>query len=156
MKCELAMQALDSFGKLRIRAFGVSMLPTILPGDVLRVVKAKLTEIVPGDVVVCVREDSPLIHRAIQVDFASSQLVTRGDSMGQPDPHSVLLGKVVELERNGRAQVVSRRIGLLGRIVGIVLCHSAKMRSLYLRLVAFKVGSEYPAECPSAADGAYF
>jgi len=95
-KSRLAIDGLRSYGQLRMSASGVSMLPTILPGDSLLIERAALKEVIPGDIVLYSRGDSLFIHRLIQLDREGAGFVTRGDSMAAPDPAGPkdLLGKV--------------------------------------------------------------
>ena len=65
-KSRLAIDGLRSYGQLRMSASGVSMLPTILPGDSLLIERAALKEVIPGDIVLYSRGDSLFIHRLIQ------------------------------------------------------------------------------------------
>jgi hypothetical protein len=133
-KCSLAVEGLRSVGELRLRASGVSMLPTLIPGDLLHIKSTTYEHVVPGDIVLYRRGDSLFAHRAIEVDSTASRLITRGDSMAGPDPEgsNILLGKVVAIERNGRPQSVSRRLGPIAKLAGTILCHSARLRNLFL------------------------
>ena len=98
-KSRLAIDGLSSYGQLRMSASGVSMLPTILPGDSLLIERATLNEVTRGDIVLYSRGDSLFIHRLIQLDLGVGSFVTRGDSMAAPDPAGPkdLLGKVVAI-----------------------------------------------------------
>jgi signal peptidase I len=133
-KCDLALEGLRSFGEVRLRASGVSMLPTLLPGDLLVIRRASHDEISGGDIVLYRRNDSLFIHRVLE--SAPARLITGGDSMATPDPEGPieLLGKVASVERNGRARTLNPRLGLLSKWTGSLLCHSPRARSLFLRL----------------------
>jgi hypothetical protein len=133
-KCDLALEGLRSFGELRLRASGVSMLPTLLPGDLLVIQRANYDAISSGDIVLYRRDDSLFVHRVIQSD--SARLTTRGDSMAASDPEGAieLLGKVVSVERNGCSRTVTPRLGLFAKLTGSLLCHSPQARNLFLRL----------------------
>src|SRR5689334_15531995 len=50
-RCSLVAEALRTWGGLKIRATGVSMLPTLWPGDLLTVQSRRLEEIEPGEIV---------------------------------------------------------------------------------------------------------
>jgi len=134
-KSRLAIEGLRSYGQLRMSASGVSMLPTILPGDSLLIEKATLKEVATGDIVLYSRGDSLFIHRLIQLDRDGAGFVTRGDSMASPDPAGPkdLLGKVVAIERNGRSHQPLSRLGTAAKWTGSLLCHSNRARSLFLR-----------------------
>ena len=133
-KCSLAVEALLSSGELRLRASGVSMLPTLIPGDVLLIQTATLDHVAPGDIVLYRREDSLFVHRLIEVDLPAAQFVTRGDSMASPDPDGArcLLGKVIMIERAGRTRPVARRLKAATKWIGALLCHSNRARNLFL------------------------
>ena len=133
-KCDLALEGLRSFGEVRLRASGVSMLPTLLPGDLLVIRRASHDEISGGDIVLYRRNDSLFIHRVLE--SAPARLITGGDSMATPDPEGPieLLGKVASVERNGRARTLNPRLGLLSKWTGSLLCRSPRARSLFLRL----------------------
>ena len=135
-KSRLAIEGLRSYGQLRMSACGVSMLPTILPGDSLLIERATLNEVATGDIVLYSRGDSLFIHRLIQLNRDGSVgFVTRGDSMAAPDPAGPkdLLGKVVAIERNGHSRQPLSRLGTAAKWAGSLLCHSNRARSLFLR-----------------------
>ena len=50
-RCSLVAEALREWGVLKIRATGVSMLPTLWPGDLLTIHSRQLEEIEPGEIV---------------------------------------------------------------------------------------------------------
>jgi signal peptidase I len=107
LKCELAGEVLRSSGRLRLRASGHSMLPSIWPGDVLVIEQAGSEHVADGDIVVFRRGRSFVAHRvvakcAVQED---STIQTRGDAMAQPDApvqEQDLLGKVSFIIRDGK------------------------------------------------------
>jgi signal peptidase I len=133
-KCDLALEGLRAFGEVRLRASGVSMLPTLLPGDLLVIRRASHDDVSGGDIVLYRRNDSLFVHRVIE--SAPARLITGGDSMATPDPEGPieLLGKVTSVERNGRARPLNPRLGLLTKWTGSLLCHSPRARSLFLRV----------------------
>ena len=47
----LAEEVVRTHGEVRLRAFGTSMVPSILPGDLVSIRSASLQEIFPGEVV---------------------------------------------------------------------------------------------------------
>lgn len=139
-KCRLVVEGLRLSGDVRFRAAGVSMLPTLIPGDFVRVESAALADIALGDVVLHRRGDSLFLHRVIELRPGSVQ--TRGDSMVSPDPVSdgELLGKLVSIERNGETKSVSSRLSPFSKILGKVLCYSPRLRSLFLAWNSRPVG----------------
>jgi hypothetical protein len=122
-KCDLALEGLRSFGELHLRASGVSMLPTLLPGDLLVIRRTNYDEISAGDIVLFRRDDSLFVHRVVESDSAS--LMTGAIE---------LLGKVISVERDGCSRTVTPRLGLFAKLTGSLLCHSPHARSLFLRL----------------------
>lgn len=107
LKCEIAAEALRFFGSLRLRVTGHSMLPAIWPGDTLMVNHCEISQIVPGNVVLCSRQNRLYAHRVVRIidDAGSPQLITQGDSLPNPDSpvsSSELLGRVSEIIRRGQ------------------------------------------------------
>src|SRR5512147_1904858 len=112
-KYELALEGLALHGVLRFRAGGVSMLPTLVPGDLLEIESATPADLVRGDIVLFSRDGALFAHRVIALDSATASFTTRGDSMGtcDSDQNRVLLGRVTSVERNGHKRSPSRRLG---------------------------------------------
>src|SRR5437773_2244681 len=54
IKCDLASQVLRSTGELRLRALGLSMLPSLWPGDILSIQSCTFED-VAGAILCCVR-----------------------------------------------------------------------------------------------------
>src|SRR5215470_11295577 len=86
IKCELAAQALKSSGTLRLRAIGLSMLPSIWPGDVLTISSQNREQCSVGNIVLYSRAGYFFIHRVIAKSESDGTLVLKGDSLPQPDP----------------------------------------------------------------------
>ena len=104
--------------RVRFRAPGYSMYPTILHEDVITVEPVKVESIKVGDIVLYQSENSVIAHRVVKIknksdihtDSQSSVLSTqscfilRGDARpAGDDPINAeqILGKVVSVERNG-------------------------------------------------------
>jgi hypothetical protein len=99
----LAAQALHTFGRLRLRAYGSSMLPTIRPGDVLQfeVCTADPTR---GDVVLFRSGSRLFVHRIVA--RTKNGFITQGDGLIRPDPlvdAPDVLGRMVGHYRRGKA-----------------------------------------------------
>jgi hypothetical protein len=94
----LAADVLRSSGELRLCVTGTSMLPSIWPGDVVRIQAAATAE--PGEVLLFRRNERLFLHRVIGRD--GRKLITQGDTHKVPDPavqpHEVL-GKAIAIER---------------------------------------------------------
>jgi len=105
LKCELAGEVLRSSGRLRLQVTGCSMLPTICPGDVLVVDRARAEEVSEGDIVMFGRDRRLVVHRVVKGGSEDSRIITRGDAMPRPDApfaSSDLQGRVSFILRNGR------------------------------------------------------
>jgi hypothetical protein len=138
-RCSLVAEALRTWGVLKIRATGVSMLPTLWPGDLLTVQSRRLEEIEPGEIVLYRRRNRFFIHRAVSKCLIGDGLflIARGDSMPEADPPvriGQVLGKITEVERDGSVFLPGRRLSPLRRMVGYMFCHWGLFRRVGLRL----------------------
>ena len=108
LACDLTRDVVLNFGEVRLRALGTSMVPSILPGDLLSVQRASMDQISPGEVVLYERQGRLYAHRVVGSTGGSSrsaQLITRGDRLGYDDPpvsEAELLGRVTTIERASR------------------------------------------------------
>jgi signal peptidase I len=139
MKCELAAQVLRTFGTLRLEVTGLSMLPSVWPGDVLFVERREMEEIAAGEIILFAREDKLVAHRVLSKTVVGDETyaITRGDGLlatDEPVSPAELLGSVRHVLRAGQyvapetdlrflARVTSemvRRFGWIARILGFV------------------------------------
>jgi signal peptidase I len=144
LACGLAEEVVRTFGEIRLRVSGTSMVPSILPGDFVSIHRASLCDISPGDVVLFLQKGRLIIHRVVDrkvVATADSSgescLITRGDRVRRDDPpvsSPELLGRVVSIERGNR-EVELPPTGS-NRLIARLLQSSDRMTSLYLRLAA--------------------
>src|SRR4029077_19703438 len=88
LACGLAEEVVRTFGELRLRVFGTSMVPSILPGDFVSIRRASLRDISPGEVVLFLRKGRLFVHRVVDRKMAAtantpeeSCLITRGDRL---------------------------------------------------------------------------
>lgn len=100
----LLADALRRYGPVRLRATGRSMLPSVEPGDVLRIEHATADRIQPGDVILYDAGGRLIAHRVVRsaVDNGVTHLITRGDSHWWTDPpiaSAQLLGRVIGIRR---------------------------------------------------------
>jgi hypothetical protein len=126
-KCELAVEALRSAGKLRLGVAGLSMLPTVWPGDTLVIERVASDVVLEGDVVLFERDRRLFVHRIVSKD-PGGLILTRGDAMAQLDPpvsDRDLLGKVLSIQRSGKRIVPVRNLSLGGRAVAALVQRSA-------------------------------
>lgn len=131
---ELAAASLENTGALRLRVSGSSMLPAVRPGDVLSIRRCAATEARAGDLVLFRRGDRLFVHRVLRA--AAGAVETRGDAMDVPDPPVAapdLLGKVVAIERRGRAFAPRAGTRMLERAAARLFRRSALAGRLFTR-----------------------
>jgi signal peptidase I len=113
---EISRVTLSQAISLRLQVSGQSMYPLIQPGDTILIEAANADNLTPGDIALYYLPSGIfLIHRVIKKN-SSGSLLTNGDSLRQPDEPIAgeqVFGRVVEIERNGRA------INLTGTLNGI-------------------------------------
>jgi signal peptidase I len=122
LKCELAGEVLRSFGHLRFRATGWSMLPSVWPGQTLVVERVSPDQVQIGDVVLVGRDGRLCAHRVVSVteDAGSPQWITRGDANSTPDrpvSEGELLGRIDYLLRAGSLIPVPAELSLVQRLI---------------------------------------
>lgn len=120
---QLGQDLLRAGISVRFRARGVSMSPLVRDGDIVLVRPTGAREVRVGDVVILRAEPEHLIvHRIVRRHLrAEGTVVTvQGDQVSVPDgvfPAAQLLGRVVEIERDGRQIEVGRpMMRVLGRL----------------------------------------
>jgi len=139
VRLNLAMEVLRAFGELRFFARGLSMLPAILPGDMIVVRQARLNEIRPGEVVLFARNDRFYAHRAICADGRLT-LITRGDAMAQADSavrEGELLGRVTTVIRGLKTIPITRNPGARIRLLRWVFRRSDLATRFLIRTYRF-------------------
>ena len=104
---ELFLEVLKSAGQARLAVTGTSMLPSIRPGDILEVHRQGMEAILPGDVVLFMRNGGFAAHRVVEKAGEPDRtlLITRGDALRVPDSPVTpeeLLGRVAAILRGGR------------------------------------------------------
>jgi signal peptidase I len=128
-RCYLAAEMLSRRGKLSVRAFGSSMLPTLWPGDIVEIESCSLADVRDGDVVLTVQEGRFFLHRLMEITSrgADEQMITRGDSMPASDPPVHLedfLGKVVQVRHGDGNFAALGALSMPARMFGRILGHS--------------------------------
>lgn len=103
-KLTLAVEMLQRQGAVQLRAWGTSMLPIIWPGDLVTIESAVHNELIPGDILLLLRDKSFFLHRLVERSETENSFswITRGDAMPQNDPPaaaSELLGRLVRIDR---------------------------------------------------------
>ena len=140
-KCELAEKTLRLFGSLRLRVTGLSMLPSVWPGDLLLIRRQQMDQIYPGDIVLFGCHGRLIAHRAVfkTDDLEAPSLITRGDalpSQDSPISPAQLLGKVSGILRGGEWIQPSRRLSFGARTVAMLVSRSGRAATILSRLRA--------------------
>src|ERR1700681_2170915 len=144
--CGLAGEVVRTFGEVRLRVFGTSMVPSILPGDLISVQRAGLSEISPGEIVLYSREGRLFAHRVVACagSHDDPRLITRGDRLSHNDPpvsSSELLGRVTSIlcadGRDLRQIQPAARLSAWEQLILRVLRTSDRATYLYLRLEGY-------------------
>jgi hypothetical protein len=139
--CELAGEVVSTFGEVRLRVLGTSMVPSIHPGDLVSVQRAGLSEISPGEIALYLREGRLFAHRVVARAGSAEQplLIMRGDRLRHNDSPvcaSELLGRVHLIERGQRRLQPVTVLSLWERMILRLLRFSDRATYLYLRLDA--------------------
>jgi signal peptidase I len=144
LACGLAGDVVRTFGEVRLHVVGTSMVPSILPGDLISVRRAVAAEISCGESVLYVRDGRMVVHRVVGRTGSpeNSLLITRGDRLrhnDSPVSSRELLGKVISIERGN----FQRRPGVcLSGWEGVIvplLRRSDHATYLYLLLAALRL-----------------
>jgi signal peptidase I len=140
-KCSLAAEVLQSTGRLQLRASGISMLPTLWPGDCLTIQSYNFEQAQPGDLVLYTRSGLFFIHRVKRKCRPGEEtfLITRGDCMAEEDPpiqERDLLGKVTVIHRNGLRITPRQKLSPARLLISWLLCHCSFLLRATLRLHA--------------------
>ena len=141
LACGLAGDVVRTFGRVRLRVFGTSMAPSILPGDLISVQRAVMSEISSGDIVLYEREGRMFAHRVVgcMQSPGGSLLIARGDRLRHNDPpvsSRELLGKVISIERGNSQRRPASCLSGWERMIVHLLRNSEYATYLYLRVAA--------------------
>ena len=137
----LAEEVVRSFGEVRLRVFGTSMVPSILPGDLISIQRANLNEISLGEIILFAQDGRLFVHRVVSRvrGLDTSCLITRGDRLGHDDPAvlpSHFLGRVTCIERGHQQfEPASLAKGWKRLILRVLRCSDLATYA-YLRLAA--------------------
>lgn len=146
LACGLASDVVRRFGGVRLRVFGTSMVPSILPGDLISVQRANVCEISIGEIVLYSRDDRLFAHRVVARagSHDDPRLITRGDRLSHNDPlvsSLELLGRVTSIQcgdgRGHRPVRPAARVRRWEQMTARVLRISDHATSVYLRLVRY-------------------
>ena len=140
----LVADVLGRFGRIRIRALGTSMLPTIQSGDVLDVQRCPSDQLEDGDIVLVYRAGVLCAHRMVGRGGGDDQrgVVTRGDAHWCRDDDSdavEVLGRVVRVTRGSLNSDVLFDLSSHHRLLG--LARNELMRIVApIRRLLFRIG----------------
>jgi hypothetical protein len=142
-RCRLAAAALRSWGTLTLRATGISMLPTLWPGDLLTVQFLEPEQALIGEIVLYMRQGRFFIHRVVKQGAALGEtaLITRGDCMSEDDPpvgRRELLGKITEVRRGSVVFLPAPTLSVFSKLVAWMFCHWGLFRRIGLRLWSYR------------------
>jgi signal peptidase I len=146
LACGLAGEIVRTFGGVRLRVFGTSMVPSVLPGDLISVQRANLSEISPGEIVLYLRDGRLFVHRVVARagSHDDPRLITRGDRLSYNDPlvsSSELLGRVTSIQthdgRGHREVRPTTSMSVWQQMFVHVLRTSDRATYLYLRLAGY-------------------
>jgi len=151
-KCDLAGRVLRSFGTLRLRVTGSSMLPSLWPGDLLLIHRYDFGRISTGDIVLFTREGRLFVHRVVSAadESGREQLVTQGDALRASDPpvtSTELLGKVSLVFRNGKWFAPRARPSVGGMFLAALVSCSAVAAGLFWLHSTRRLWREQEASC---------
>jgi len=104
---DLLKEVLRRWGCARLRVNGTSMLPSLLPYDVISLKPCSASELVAGDLVLCEGAEGWLLHRVVSLE--DGLVHTRGDLLlfnDPPTPVEKVIAKAIALERFGRRRPI--------------------------------------------------
>jgi hypothetical protein len=143
LKCQLVVDTLRTFGRIRLQVSGSSMLPAVWPGDILSVCHSEIAHVNLNDIVLSERQGRLCAHRVVDKigGTDSACLITRGDQLSVNDPpvfaHE-LLGRVTLIQRNRSHMDPRAGLSRGWRFLSIILSRSALATRLMLHLIAFR------------------
>ena len=137
---------------VRLELRGTSMLPSLWPGDLLTIQSAAYDELVPGDIVLVLRDNRFFVHRLVErrQDQDCIWWITTGRRSAAERPPASRIGPAGPSGREfAVASAVSFRAGELSRLyfaLAWMLCRWDRFRSLALRIHAahMQAGASHP------------
>ena len=143
--CGLTEEIVRTFGEVRLRVYGTSMAPSILPGDIVSIAQANLENVAPGEIVSFLQGGRLFVHRVVRRATLTSgnitnasRLITQGDRLQHEDPPvsgTELLGRVVDVERGGqKVKLPSQRSNSL---IARTLQSSDRLTFIYVKAANF-------------------
>lgn len=144
VKLDLAAAMLHESGSICLSLRGTSMLPALWPGDQLTIESIAHGELVPGDIVLVMRDHRFFVHRLIKSLWDQGRLswITKGDAAPRRDVAvfaNELLGRVTNIQRGNRNFAPGRRISPFNFALARMLCHLNRFRGIALRVQAARL-----------------
>ena len=129
-KRRLAQEMLEIHCQCRLQVSGSSMLPTLWPGDTVRIEKRPQAQLEVGDIVLYERVDRFFLHRVVDLRVAGSEttLITRGDAVPQADalvPIDQVKGVLTGVRRGEEWVALPRRPSPISWFAASLLCRSS-------------------------------
>jgi signal peptidase I len=146
---QLIADVLHLAGTAKVRVTGGSMLPCVLPGDILLVRREAIHELALGDIAVFTRDDRLFAHRVVRRRASATlSVITCGDALAEPDQPvrpDELLGRVDSIIRGARR--VHPTATFLNRTVSLVLRRSDFLTKCLLWLLSRARSFRESSEC---------
>lgn len=106
------------------------MLPTLWPGDTVRIENRPSARLEVGDIVLYERSDRFFLHRVVNLAVAGSEtvLITKGDAVPQVDPLVTadrVKGILAGVRRGGEWVSAPRRQSLISGFMAILVSRSS-------------------------------
>lgn len=132
------------------------MLPILWPGDLLTIRSMDVEQVVPGDIVLVLRDQRFFVHRliAIKTHRDCRWYVTKGDSLNSndpPAPESHLLGRVASVRRGNRTFVPRKNISPLLSGLRLMVRHSDRFCRFVSYLHAIRIRKDFSSGVLSRA-----
>jgi len=143
--CDLAAEVLRVSGRLTVRVWGDSMLPSVWPGDVLTIRRAGIDDVGHGDLVLYSRDGGFVVHRVR--GRSAEGLVTRGDGLCADDPlvlPAQVLGKIVLIRRLRAEFSPAASMNRAQEAWGFLMRRYAPLRSLFLGIHSMRIKMNRP------------
>lgn len=106
--------------RVRFRAHGRSMLPTVRDGECVTVAPVHAARVALGDILLCATWRGPIAHRVTAIGRAADgvrRFALRGDASREADApvtEPQVLGRLESVEREGRVLSLAIEGGLVG------------------------------------------
>ena len=151
-RVDLLSEVLRLRGIACIRVLGSSMLPSVLPEDILVLESYTGTRPIIGDVIVFARWSRLFAHRIVGAYEKNRTMwyVTRGDSLPEPDPlvpSEEVLARVSRIIRRGR--LIDPRTTPWRKLGSLALRNSDFLKACLLWLLCRRNQVKEALECPA-------